>query len=73
MKVRFTLTADQPGAKLRCRLDSRPSAPCRSPLVYVVHKGRHHLVVQATDRLGHTGPAAHRTFTVIRTRRSTHS
>jgi DNA-binding beta-propeller fold protein YncE len=66
VKVRFVFAADEPGATLRCKLDRRAFAACRSPLVYRVRRGRHSLVVQAIDRLGDAGEPARRSFRVVR-------
>jgi sugar lactone lactonase YvrE len=67
--VRFVFTADEPGATLRCKLDRRAFAACRSPLVYRVREGRHILVVEAIDALGNAGKPARRSFRVVTTPR----
>jgi Ca2+-binding RTX toxin-like protein len=50
--VTFAFSANEPGARFRCRIDRRPFRPCRSPRSYVVAAGRHTFRVFAIDAAG---------------------
>jgi Ca2+-binding RTX toxin-like protein len=52
--------ASEPSAGFRCKLDSRPWRPCRSPRSYLVRLGRHVFRVYAIDAAGNrdSSPAA---------------
>jgi DNA-binding beta-propeller fold protein YncE len=63
--VRFVFAAHEPGASLRCKLDRRAFASCRSPLVYRVRRGRHTVVIEAIDPLGNAGKPTRRSFRVV--------
>lgn len=41
--AKFSFSSNQQGSKFRCRLDSRPYKPCRSPLVYKGLRPRGHV------------------------------
>jgi Ca2+-binding RTX toxin-like protein len=51
-RVAFAFTASEPGSSFRCKLDSRPWRPCRSPRTYLVPPGRHAFRVYAIDAAG---------------------
>jgi hypothetical protein len=58
-KARFAFTADKP-ATFACQLDKRALAPCVSPYVKRVSRGRHTFSVIATDAVGNAGtPVSH--------------
>lgn len=50
--VAFAFAANEPRATFRCKLDSKPFRPCRSPRVYRLKPGRHAFRVFAIDRAG---------------------
>jgi glucose/arabinose dehydrogenase len=51
--AKFTFGANEPGSRFRCKLDSGPYKPCRSPAVYrKLKRGRHVFRVYATDSVG---------------------
>jgi glucose/arabinose dehydrogenase len=57
----FAFKADQPGASFRCKLDGKPTRPCRSPRTYRnLAPGRHVHRVQAVagDGTAEPGPVA---------------
>jgi hypothetical protein len=51
-RVSFRFDASEPGSSFRCRIDSRPYLPCRSPRAYRVGPGRHTFRVFAIDAAG---------------------
>ena len=65
--AKFRFGSDEPGSTFRCRLDGRPSKPCRSPRIYRhLRPGRHTFRVTATDAAGNTDPSpAVRRFTLL--------
>jgi Ca2+-binding RTX toxin-like protein len=54
--VSFRFTANEPGARFRCKLDARPYRACTSPRAYRVKAGRHAFRVVAIDRAGNADP-----------------
>jgi Ca2+-binding RTX toxin-like protein len=51
-RVAFAFSANEPGARFRCRIDRRPFNPCRSPRAYLLALGRHTFRVYAIDAAG---------------------
>ncbi len=51
-RVAFAFTANEAGARFRCRIDRRPFRACRSPRAYLVGPGRHVFRVFAIDKAG---------------------
>ncbi len=56
-RVSFAFDASEPGSIFRCRIDTRPYLPCRSPRSYRVAPGRHTFRVFAIDAAGHRDPS----------------
>jgi hypothetical protein len=55
----FAFAADEPGAKLECRLDAAQFATCTSPKSYVgLADGSHTFAVRAVDAAGNAGAAS---------------
>jgi Ca2+-binding RTX toxin-like protein len=50
--VTFAFGASEQGTRFRCRLDSRPFQPCRSPRTYLASPGLHTFRVFAVDAAG---------------------
>jgi Ca2+-binding RTX toxin-like protein len=50
--VTFAFGASEQGTRFRCRLDSQPFRPCRSPRAYRASRGRHTFRVFAIDAAG---------------------
>ena len=66
IKVKFTFSADVPGATFRCKLDKKAYAPCTSPKRLKVKAGKHKFSVVATAA-GVTDPTpATFKFTVVK-------
>lgn len=62
-KAKFTFSANEPGSRFRCKLDSAPYKSCRSPAVYrKLKRGRHVFRVYAIDTAGNrdASPASFR-------------
>ena len=56
-EVTFTFSADQPGATLRCSLDTGAFTPCTSPVSYTgLQPGPHDFEVQATGTANNPDP-----------------
>jgi Ca2+-binding RTX toxin-like protein len=51
-RVAVAFTSHETGSSFRCKLDSRPFKPCRSPRAYTVWLGRHTIRVYAIDAAG---------------------
>jgi Ca2+-binding RTX toxin-like protein len=51
-RVSFGFTASERESSFRCKLDSQPWRPCRSPRLYRLRRGRHAFRVYAIDRAG---------------------
>ncbi len=51
-RVVFGFSATEKGGSFRCRIDSRPFGPCRSPRTYRVSPGHHTFRVFAIDAAG---------------------
>jgi Ca2+-binding RTX toxin-like protein len=56
-RVSFGFDASEPASVFRCRIDSRPFRPCRSPRGYRVAPGRHTFRVFAIDAAGNRDPS----------------
>jgi hypothetical protein len=55
-KVKVNFAADDGSATVECHVDSKPFAPCASPLKLKLKIGKHHFYVRATDAAGNVGP-----------------
>jgi DNA-binding beta-propeller fold protein YncE len=55
-KVTFEFTSTEAGSTFECSLDGAPFAPCTSPSVEKVKKGKHGFEVRATDPAGNVDP-----------------
>jgi Ca2+-binding RTX toxin-like protein len=55
--VAFAFGASEQGTRFRCRLDSQPFSPCRSPRGYRVAPGQHAFRVFAIDAAGNRDPS----------------
>ena len=56
-RVRITFSSSEPGSSFVCKLDKKPSKPCRSPYRKRVGIGRHRFQVAASDAAGNTDPS----------------
>jgi hypothetical protein len=66
--VRFGFSSNVEGARFRCKLDTRASAPCRSEKAYTVSRGSHRFRVWAVvDGRADSTPASF-SFQVVRRR-----
>jgi hypothetical protein len=71
-RVRFLLSASEPGSTFQCKVDRRPFRACAPPYrTPGLKRGKHVLRVRATDAIGNPDatPAVKR-FRIVRTRRS---
>jgi Ca2+-binding RTX toxin-like protein len=57
VRVTFLFTAEEPGARFRCKLDRRGYAGCRSPRAFRVGPGEHAFRVFAVDAAGNRDPS----------------
>ena len=72
-KARFEFTSDDPAATFQCSLDGKPFAPCTSPFVRKVKRGKHTFDVRATDQAGNTDQTpAHASWKVRKKRKHRH-
>lgn len=51
-RVSFTVSSDDPAAKLECSMDGAAFAACASGISFKVRPGRHKLAARATDAVG---------------------
>jgi hypothetical protein len=66
VKVKFTFSADAPGATFKCKLDKGSFAPCASPKTYKVKLGKHKFSVEAIGAGGTDPTPASFSFKVVR-------
>ncbi len=52
----FEFSSSESGSTFQCSLDGDPFAPCSSPDVFKVKRGKHSFAVRATDPVGNADP-----------------
>jgi hypothetical protein len=55
-KTRFAFTSSEPGSTFECSLDGKPFAPCASPDIFKVKRGKHRFAVRARGPAGNADP-----------------
>lgn len=55
-RVTFRFSSSEKGSSFRCKVDSKPYRPCRSPRTFNLGLGRHAVRIEAIDAAGNVDP-----------------